>query len=173
MGRYENNIRRNMEDLMNAVVMQAVEDYREAYLKLMRGENDQARKMLMKTEAFFQSEDFSCYTTVDGPRLLSRLKKEREEVEAMIRELQACRKRLAAAWQAFCLTDKQDPLLYEAIWNTGEKIRRIMQKLPRFAANRFNLSWRERNVLAVSTRLMKRFGKLPQKGAEDDSKGIS
>ena len=81
MGRYENNIRRNMEDLMNAVVMQAVEDYREAYLKLMRGENDQARKMLMKTEAFFQSEDFSCYTTVDGPRLLSRLRKEREEVE--------------------------------------------------------------------------------------------
>ena len=38
MGRYENNIRRNMEDLMNAVVMQAVEDYREAYLKLMKGE---------------------------------------------------------------------------------------------------------------------------------------
>ena len=65
------------EALGNAVVRQAVKDYREAVHKLSRGKkktNPESTKQ--ECERFFQSPYFNVFTQLDGKALLSQLEKE-------------------------------------------------------------------------------------------------
>lgn len=55
------------EDLANAIILQAVKDYR-------RTNNKRA---LEELEQFFLSDWFSVLTSIDGPRLLQELRKEK------------------------------------------------------------------------------------------------
>ena len=65
------------EALGNAVVIQAVKDYREAVHKLSRGKkNTIAESMKQECETFFQSPYFNVFTQLDGKALLSQLEKE-------------------------------------------------------------------------------------------------
>ena len=65
------------EALGNAVVLQAVKDYREAVHKLTRGKkNTIAESMKQECERFFQSPYFNVFTQLDGKALLSQLEKE-------------------------------------------------------------------------------------------------
>ena len=65
------------EELANAVVLQAVKDYREARSKLKRHpKNKEALLMMKDSEMFFCSEWFGVLTKIDGPTLLRRLKEE-------------------------------------------------------------------------------------------------
>ena len=67
------------EELGNAVVLQAVKDYRDAVKKLSRGKvNQAAEQMKAKCERFFKSSYFNLFTTLDGNALLSQLEKEVE-----------------------------------------------------------------------------------------------
>lgn len=59
-------------DLMNAVVEQAVYDYRKSYIK-------RDKKTRAECEAFFLSGRFNLFTGLDGKVLLDRLKKETNE----------------------------------------------------------------------------------------------
>lgn len=68
------------EALANAVVLQAVNDYRDAVKKLSRGrKNDTAQAMKEECEKFFKSSYFNQFTELDGNTLLSRLEKEASE----------------------------------------------------------------------------------------------
>lgn len=65
------------EALGNAVVLQAVKDYREAVHKLSRGKrNTNAESTKQECERFFQSPYFNVFTQLDGKALLSQLEKE-------------------------------------------------------------------------------------------------
>lgn len=65
------------EALGNAVVLQAVKDYREAVKKLSRGrKNTAAEDMKKDCERFFTSSYFNMFTSLDGKALLSRLERE-------------------------------------------------------------------------------------------------
>ena len=75
----------NWEDLANAIIIQQAEDYR-AYRKQMR-ENPRMegeKRLLIEVEIlgiqmFFLSDWFCLLTTVDGGKILERLKKEEDE----------------------------------------------------------------------------------------------
>ena len=65
------------EALGNAVVIQAVKDYRDAVHKLSRGKkNTIAESMKQECERFFKSPYFNVFTQLDGKSLLSQLEKE-------------------------------------------------------------------------------------------------
>lgn len=67
------------ENLANAVVLQAVKDYRDAARKLSRGKkNIMAEQRKTECETFFKSQYFNVFTTLDGNALLSQLEKEVE-----------------------------------------------------------------------------------------------
>ena len=65
---------RNYEDLANAIILQAVDDYRAA-LKAQKIHPDQDGEV-RKLERFFRSEWYSVLTSVDGNGLIQALKKE-------------------------------------------------------------------------------------------------
>lgn len=63
--------------LGNAVVVQAVKDYRDAVHKLSRGKKNMAAEATKKEcERFFQSAHFNIFTQLDGKVLLSQLERE-------------------------------------------------------------------------------------------------
>lgn len=65
------------EELGNAVVLQAVKDYRTAVKHLKHNrKNDAALKMKAESERFFTSKHFSIFTSIDGKSLLAQLEKE-------------------------------------------------------------------------------------------------
>ena len=67
------------ESLANAVVLQAVKDYRDAAGKLSRGKkNIMAEQRKTECETFFKSQYFNVFTDLDGNALLSQLDKEVE-----------------------------------------------------------------------------------------------
>ncbi len=65
------------EKLANAIIMQAVKDYRAAKKKLKkRPTNKDAELMVLDTEKFFRSDWFTALTNVDGEVLLRKLQEE-------------------------------------------------------------------------------------------------
>lgn len=70
-------MRWNWEDLANAIILQAVEDYRKAR-KRVRTRPDQkiAQATIREVERFFKSWWFAQLTDVDGEMLLEKLQKE-------------------------------------------------------------------------------------------------
>ena len=67
------------ENLANAVVLQAVKDYRDAAGKLSRGKkNIMAEQRKTECKTFFKSQYFNVFTDLDGNALLSQLEKEVE-----------------------------------------------------------------------------------------------
>ncbi len=65
------------EKLANAIIMQAVKDYRTARKKLKkRPTNKDVELMVIDTEKFFRSDWFTALTNVDGRVLLRKLQEE-------------------------------------------------------------------------------------------------
>ena len=68
------------ENLANAIIVQAAEDYRAALKRLKRDpQNKSARQTAQEVEEFFRSGWFRVLTDADGGMILSRLKGEIEE----------------------------------------------------------------------------------------------
>ena len=153
MSKYKQFPDRNIEDLLNAVVVRAAEDYREAYVTLMKRDSSRARTVLQETESFFHSEDFSCFTLADGPRIFSMLKREREEVETGIRELRHLRKELVKTWAIFEKTGRQDAELYEKCRVWANRIKTIILDLPQFTGKLKRLKPGESRILKEIIRM--------------------
>jgi hypothetical protein len=70
-------MRRNWEDLANAVILQAVEDYRQARRRVKKHPDQKAaRGMLRETKRFIRSRWFAQLTDISGEQLMEKLKKE-------------------------------------------------------------------------------------------------
>ena len=63
---------KNYENLANAIITQAVEDYRKA----LRRKTDRDRHTVFECEKFFRSEYFQILTNFDGETLISKIKGE-------------------------------------------------------------------------------------------------
>ena len=73
---YENNY----EALANAIIVQAVKDFRPAYRRLKRHPNDKlAQDTVREITQFFCSDYFCALTDLDGPALLNRIIREMDE----------------------------------------------------------------------------------------------
>ena len=71
--------RKAYENLANAIIEQAVRDFREAKLRLQKNARDaEAEKTYREVKRFFRSEWFSQLTTLDGELLLEKLEEESE-----------------------------------------------------------------------------------------------
>ncbi len=67
----------NYEKLANAIIVQAVKDFRPAYRRLRRHPDDElAQNTVREITNFFCSDYFSILTDLDGPELLQRIMKE-------------------------------------------------------------------------------------------------
>ena len=68
------------KELANAIILQAVEDYRKWEKEYSYSRDDQKlRKSLVELNEFFCSEWFELLTDLDGEQLLARVKAELEE----------------------------------------------------------------------------------------------
>ena len=68
------------EKLANAIILQAVKDFRPAYRRLKRYPNDRhAQNTVREITQFFSSQYFEFLTDVDGPALLNRIMREMDE----------------------------------------------------------------------------------------------
>ncbi|MCM1463079.1 MAG: hypothetical protein NC084_10245 [Bacteroides sp.] len=73
------------KELANAVILQAVEDYRKWTKEYSDSRDDRKlRKALVELKEFFCSEWFTMLTNLDGEQLLSRLKAELEKQECYV-----------------------------------------------------------------------------------------
>lgn len=67
------------EELANAIIIQAVTDYRESRITLKTCPKDKdAMKMIRDVMDFFKSDFFKDLTTIDSAELIQRLRKEFE-----------------------------------------------------------------------------------------------
>lgn len=65
------------EELAQAIILQAVKDYRTARKKLKyHPKNKEAKLMIQDCESFFRSQWFTALSSVDGQMLLKKLKEE-------------------------------------------------------------------------------------------------
>ena len=70
----------NYQTLANAIIMQAVKDFRPAYRRLKRFPNDKlAQDTVREITKFFCSQYFEALSDLDGPALLNRIIKEMDE----------------------------------------------------------------------------------------------
>ena len=76
-----------VQNLLNAVVVQAAEDHRSAFMKLLRKPDSRhAQKLKKETEAFFLSYEFKAYTRLSGSYLQRKLREEEEETARKIKK---------------------------------------------------------------------------------------
>lgn len=65
------------ENLANAIIVQAVKDYRDAKKKQGRKRTDlETNRTIIEVESFLLSDWFYCLTSVDGNVILKKLKSE-------------------------------------------------------------------------------------------------
>ncbi len=70
----------NCEKLANAIILQAVKDFRPAYRRLKKYPNDNsAQRTVREITNFFCSQYFQSLTTLDGPALLHQIMREIDE----------------------------------------------------------------------------------------------
>ena len=68
------------QKLANAIILQAVKDFRPAYRRLKKHPNDRlAQDTVREITQFFCSDYFRALTDLDGPALLNRIIREMDE----------------------------------------------------------------------------------------------
>ena len=70
-------MQKNWEDLANAIILQAVDDYRKCRRRVRHWpDQKEAQAMIREVEQFFRSRWFCQLADVDGIKILEELKKE-------------------------------------------------------------------------------------------------
>lgn len=66
----------NCDNLANAIILQAVKDYRGAQKRFKGNPHDRDVQVIKEIDRFFRSEWFKILTNVDGERLIRSLQEE-------------------------------------------------------------------------------------------------
>jgi len=70
----------NYKNLANAIILQAVKDFKPAYRRLKKRPNDRlAQDTVREITKFFCSDYFCALSDLDGPALLNRIMREMDE----------------------------------------------------------------------------------------------
>ena len=119
-----------VQDLLNAVVVQAAEDYREYSAKLIvKPGSRQAAKDLEEVISFFLSEDFCFYTKVGGDYILKKLEEEKRTAEKLSLEFRAMAGELVKMSKEFSAGGYQDIGKLEQAASLIQRVKEI-QKHP-------------------------------------------
>ena len=71
---------KNYQQLANAIILQAVKDFKPAYRRLKKHPNDKlAQDRVREITQFFCSGYFASLTDLDGPALLNRIMREMDK----------------------------------------------------------------------------------------------
>ncbi len=133
------------QDLLNAIVQQAAEEHRAAFVKLLRKPDDVRAKRLQKeAESFFLSEDFEIFTKVAGSYLLRKLREEEEEIVRNLEEFQKLRNAFYETWESFLFFAKQEDL--EKTYALRISMEELLRHIPEAAQSLFVLTKREKNI---------------------------
>ena len=134
------------QDLLNAVVVQAAQDHRSAFMKLYRDPDDrQARKEKEETESFFLSEKFEVYTRVAGSYLLRKLREEEEEIVRDHEKFQMLVPELCSVWKRNLSGGEEEDLRSAA--KIRKAIESILESVPEYAASLFILGKEEKKIM--------------------------
>ena len=135
-----------VQDLLNAVVVQAAEDHREAFVeRLEKPGSFTAKEMLEETEAFFLSEDFRLYTTANGRMILERLQEEEADVEETVRIISDLQKEFLCAWTRFRASGEREVL--EEACALRDELWKIRNGLPQYAKPIAGMSAEEKEIM--------------------------
>ena len=133
------------QDLLNAIVQQAAEEHRAAFVKLLRKPDDVRAKRLQKeAESFFLSEDFEIFTKVAGSYLLRKLREEEEKIAAKLSAFQKARSGLQAVWAEYRISGNTQ--LLEDACALRNSIIEAKSGIPRYARKLFRLSREEYRI---------------------------
>jgi hypothetical protein len=137
-----------MQDLLNAVVIQAAEDYREYSVKLLLSPEDEgAANEKEEVIAFFLSRDFNFYTTASGKNILTRLEAEETEMTDLFTEFREKKAAMIECWKQFHAGKHADRLLLEELVLLARRIREIQAIPERAWKDLFVLKTREKTVM--------------------------
>ena len=160
-----------VQDLLNAVVVRAAEDYREAQVKyLMKSSNYNAGKTAKECREFFLSPEFSAYTTVEGAFILEKLDQEYEafkvqysdylKTEALM--LQEAREAARLIMQKdACECEEEAQILKYLLYSKKENVHDLIftlrdqqMEMPPYARKQLQVPTLENVMLKARTELM-------------------
>ena len=128
------NVRYNkgpVQDLLNAVVVQAAEDYREYSGRLLVNPEDrEAAEGVEEVKSFFLSEDFCFYTRVEGSYILKKLEEEQRVSAALFSEFREKTGMLVEIWHEFSASGYQDTGKLEKADSLIIRVKEIREKPP-------------------------------------------
>ena len=135
-----------LQDLLNAVVTQAAEDYRAAYIRLSEKPGSRiAQKRLEETEGFFLSDDFSAYTDLRGKKLLKMLEKERNEIFAESLRYKDTLSLLECVWSRVRASCERE--YFEKALQLRDELLDILGARPMFAKSLFPVTAQTREMI--------------------------
>lgn len=137
-----------MQDLFNAVVEQAAEDYRDYSVKLLRNPADvEAENEKEEVIAFFLSRYFNIYTTARGKNILAGLEAEEKKMAELFSEFREKKAAMTACWKQFHAGGHSDRLLLEKAVLLARRIRKIQAVPERAWKDLFVLKTREKTAM--------------------------
>ena len=160
-----------VQDLLHAVVVRAVDDYREAKVNMMiKPESSSARKTSKECREFFLSPEFSAYTTVEGAFILEKLDQELDAFKAKYKEyLDLESKMLQEAKEAArlfmqkdaCECEEEAQILKYLLYSKKENVHDLIftlrdqqMEMPPYARKQLQVPTLENVMLKARTELM-------------------
>ena len=135
------------KEIGSAVVKQAADDYRSAWIKLLKKRSPYAEKMLKETERFFRSEEFALYTGADGKWILAMLEMERREGERRIADLQAAEEEMVRCRKDFCRSGKKNQKRPDRFIRAADFVKELFENLPEYLFMRYKMDKDKREML--------------------------
>lgn len=165
------NLRRNVEDLLNAVVIQAADDYRESAVKLMmEPENSDALHMMDECREFFFSENFRCFSALRGPDIFYRLDAEQRQYMERYQYFLEQKMKMLLEARAYEKSGLSDTGHLEIAAAAADQVLKISRKDWGVWSPIFRLTTREKKLIR---KLRNRRKKLDEQKKRSERAGVS
>ena len=150
---------RHVQTLLNAVVMQAAEDYRMYSAKLLkRPGSKQAAEEKEMIRSFFLSQYFEMYTTAEGAYILKKLESEEQELQRNYEKRNHISLCLCEIWEKIRLGDGPDPDQLQEAQNLAKQLKSFEKEVPDVWQNLFRLTTKEKEIIRMLKKWEKEYG---------------
>ncbi|MBQ8075397.1 MAG: hypothetical protein IJ237_05355 [Oscillospiraceae bacterium] len=150
---------RHVQTLLNAVVMQAAEDYRMYSAKLLkRPGSKQAAEEKEMIRSFFLSQYFEMYTTAEGAYILKKLESEEQEMQQNYEKRNHISLCLCEIWEKIRLGDGPDPDQLQEAQNLAKQLKSFEKEVPDVWQNLFRLTTKEKEIIRMLKKWEKEYG---------------
>ena len=137
-----------VQNLLNAVVVQAAEDYRMYSAKLLKKpKSKQAAEEKEMIRSFFLSQYFEMYTTVEGEYILKKLESEEQEMQRDYENRNQISLCLCEIWEKIRLGDGPDPNQMQEAQKLVKQLKSFEKEVPDVWQNLFRLTTKEKEII--------------------------